>query len=261
MYPVLVKIGPFTIQTVSVFHSLGIYLGAFWVYHYAEKQNLDREKILELIVLIIIFSILGARIFSILFDGSLTWYLKNPLKMFAVWNGGFTFYGGFIFGAAAGVWYIKKYKFNFWKLTDLFAPALALGLAVGRIGCFMSGDSFGKPSDLPWAVTFTSPNSMAPTGIPLHPTQIYSVITNTFIFILLLVWKKKQKFIGELFLIFVILYSITRSFVEIFRNDPRGVYFNGLISTSQIISFLAILISIIFYYKLRYGEYYEEHKR
>lgn len=251
MYPILLKIGPLTIQTVSIFHSSAIFIGGFWVYHYAAKEKLDKEKVFDMLVLITIFSVLGARIFSILFDGGLAWYLSNPLEIFALWNGGFTFYGGFIFGVVAGIWYIRKHQLKFWKLADLFAPALALGLAIGRIGCFMSGDSYGKPTNLPWAVTFTDPHSVAPLNVPLHPTQIYSVITNFFIFLILLWWKKKQKFTGELFLIFVILYSITRSFVEIFRNDPRGVYFGGIVSTSQIISLIVILMAIFFYSKFK----------
>jgi len=259
MYPILLKIGPLTIQTVSLFHSSAILLGGFWVYHYAEKEKINKEKVFDMLVLITIFSIIGARIFSILFDGGIKWYLSNPLEIFALWNGGFTFYGGFIFGIITGIWYIKKHRLNFWKLADLFAPALALGLAVGRIGCFMSGDSYGKPSNLPWAVTFTNVHSMAPLNVPLHPTQIYSVITNSLILIVLLWWKKKQKFTGELFLLFAILYSITRSFVEIFRNDPRGVYFGGIISTSQIISLFVILLSGFFYLRFKKNKIEDHH--
>ena len=79
MYPILLKIGPLTIQTVSIFHSSAIFIGGFWVYHYAAKEKLDKEKVFDMLVLITIFSVLGARIFSILFDGGLAWYLSNPL--------------------------------------------------------------------------------------------------------------------------------------------------------------------------------------
>ncbi len=247
MYPILFKLGPLTIQTVSVLHALGFYAGIFMVIKYAEAYKFDKEKMYEFVILITIFSIIGARVFSILFDGSLSYYLSHPAAMLMVWNGGFTFYGGFIFAVIAGIWYIKKHNYDLWKVTDLFSPALALGLAVGRIGCFASGDSYGKPTDLPWAVIYSDPRSMAPVGIPLHPTQLYSVITNSLIFIFLMYLKKKQRFKGELFAVFLILYSITRSFVEIFRNDPRGVYFNGIISTSQIISFFVLITGIAIY--------------
>ena len=249
MYPFLLKFDHITIYTVSVFHTLALYVGAVWVYVYSIKAGMDKDKIMNLITIELFLAVFGARVFSILFDGYIEQYLAHPIEMFELWRGGFTFYGGFVFGLAGGIWYIKKHKLDIWRLADLFAPALALGLSIGRIGCFMSGDSYGKPTNLPWAVTFTNPNSMAPTGVPLHPTQIYSVISNLSIFIFLLFWKKRQKFTGELFIVFLILYSITRSFIEIFRNDPRGVYFNGMISTSQIISIIVIVAAILFYYK------------
>lgn len=247
MYPILFKIGPIPIHTFGVLHALAFAAGIWWIYREAQKSGMDKERVSNFAVVIIIWSLVGARVFSVLFDGNLNWYLQNPHEIIAVWKGGLTFYGGFLFGLIAGIWYIRKYAFDGWQMADIMAPALALGAAVGRLGCFASGDSFGKPTDLPWAVTFTNPHGLAPVGIALHPTQIYSVITNMAVFAILLWWQKRQKFRGELFLIFMILYAATRSFVEVFRNDPRGVYLNGLISTSQIISILAAGVAIIFY--------------
>lgn len=117
--------------------------------------------------------------------------------------------------------------------------------AIGRLGCFASGDSYGKPSDLLWAVTFSDPRSLAPTGIPFHPTQLYAVVTNVGVFGLLLWRQKRSKFDGEIFLLFVLLYAATRLLVEVFRDDPRGVYLGGLVSTSQIISVLAAVFAIV----------------
>ncbi|NOY77803.1 MAG: prolipoprotein diacylglyceryl transferase [Calditrichaeota bacterium] len=248
MYPILLKIGPITIYTVGVLHTLAIAVAVWWAFRHSRKAGIDPKQLLDLAVVIVVWAVVGARIFSILFDGNLNGYLRHPHTMLMVWEGGFTFYGGFLFGLAAGIWYVRKHKWNGWKTADLMAPALALGLTVGRLGCFFSGDSFGKPTQLPWGVTFTSPYSLAPTGIPLHPTQIYSVITNFSLFWILLWWQKRQRFQGELFLIFMMLYAVTRSFVEIFRNDPRGVYLNGLISTSQIISILVAAVAVWLYF-------------
>lgn len=251
MYPVLFKIGHLTIYTVSVFHALGYYAGIYWILRHSSEYELDKEKLSEFSLVIIAFSIIGARVFSILFDGSLNYYLQHPAAMLMLWNGGFTFYGGFIFALIAGVWYLKKKKFDLWSMADLTAPALALGLAIGRLGCFASGDSYGKPTNLPWAVVYSDPHSMAPVGIPLHPTQIYSVITNLFIFFFLVYLKKKQKFKGQIAFAFILLYSITRSFVEIFRDDPRGVYLGGIISTSQIISIIIISVTLVSYFLIK----------
>jgi len=251
MYPILFKIGSFPIQTVGLLHALAFAIAVAWVYRQAKITGKieDSQQVLDLSMVIIVWSVIGARLFSILFDGNLSWYLENPKEIFMLWHGGFTFYGGFIFGTAAGIWYVNKHKMDIWKVADLIAPALALGLAFGRLGCFASGDSFGKPTDLPWGVVFTDPASMAPTGVPLHPTQIYSVLTNALVFFILIKWQKRQKFTGQIFLLFVILYAFTRSFVEIFRNDPRGVYLGGIISTSQIISILVGIIAIWIYYR------------
>jgi len=252
MHPILFDIGPLTVHTVSLFHTGGILIGIWWLYKRAQKHNVDPQKILDLSVIIVLWAIIGARLFSILFDGSLQWYLQNPLKMLMLWNGGFTFYGGFLFGLGAGIWYIRKHKMDVWKISDMAAPGLALGIAVGRLGCFASGDSYGKPANLPWAVTFSDPLSMAPTGVSLHPTQIYSTLVLLAVFGILLWWRKRQRFKGELFLAFIMLYALVRSFVEIFRNDPRGVYLDGLISTSQIISLLVVIPALwLFVKKLR----------
>jgi phosphatidylglycerol:prolipoprotein diacylglycerol transferase len=247
MFPILFKSGFITIYTVGVLHALAFLAGIVWVNQQIKKTTIDAEVFGRLIMVIIIWAVIGARVFSVLFDGNLAWYLANPAKILMVWEGGLTFYGGFLFALVAGLWYTRYHKLNTWKVADIMAPALALGGAIGRLGCFASGDSFGKPSSLPWAVVFGNPHSLAPTGIPLHPTQIYSVITNLALFGFLVWYRKRWKFRGEIFLLYVILYAVTRFMVEIFRNDPRGVYLGGLISTSQIIGLIAAAVAIILY--------------
>jgi phosphatidylglycerol:prolipoprotein diacylglycerol transferase len=246
MYPILFKIGPIPVHAFGVLHALAFAIGVWWAYREAKRAQIDAQRVLDLTVVIFIWSLVGARLFSVLFDGNLTWYLQNPHEILAVWKGGLTFYGGFLLGLVAGVWYVQKHHLKGWQIADIFAPGVALGAAIGRLGCFFSGDSFGKPTDLPWAVTFTDPHGLAPVGIAIHPTQIYSFITNLLVFGILLWWRKRQKFQGELFLVFLVLYAVTRSFVEIFRNDPRGVYLDGLISTSQIISLLVLGVAVAF---------------
>lgn len=248
------KIGSFPIQTVGLLHALAFVVGVAWVFAQARKENSLKEtqQILDLSVVIVIWAVLGARLFSVLFDGNLSWYFEHPEELFMFWHGGFTFYGGFIFATAAGMIYIRKHRMDLWHIGDWIAPALALGLVVGRLGCLASGDSFGKPTNLPWAVVFTDPQSLAPKGIPLHPTQIYSVVTNLVIFGVLIIWKKRQKFSGELFLLFMLLYALTRSLVEIFRDDPRGVYLAGIISTSQIISIAVAGLAATLYIKKKF---------
>lgn len=253
MLPILFKIGPVTIYTVSLLHTAGIVIGIWWLVREARKNFMDPQRMMDLALVIVVWSAVGARLFSVLFDGSLSFYLQNPLHILMVWKGGLTFYGGFLFGLAGGWWYIRKHNLDTWKISDMAAPGLALGIAVGRLGCLASGDSYGKPTDLPWGVTFSDPLSLAPTGIALHPTQVYSTLVLLMVFGALLIWKRHQRFKGELFLAFVMLYSLVRSFVEIFRNDPRGVYLEGLISTSQIISLIVVIPALwLFFKKLKH---------
>jgi len=260
MLPILLKIGPITIYTVSLLHTAGILTGIWWMYKEAQKAGAHTQELLDLSAIIVVWSIIGSRVFSILFDGSLKWYLQHPVHMLMLWNGGFTFYGGFLFGLAAGIWYIRKHNLDAWRISEWAAPGLALGIAVGRLGCFASGDSYGKPTDLPWGVTFTDPHSLAPTGVTLHPTQIYSTLVLLIVFGMLLWWRRRQHYKGELFLVFMILYGLVRSLVEIFRNDPRGVYLNGLITTSQIISLIVVIPALwLFLNKLKkYNKLYPE---
>ncbi|MFQ6673487.1 MAG: prolipoprotein diacylglyceryl transferase [Fidelibacterota bacterium] len=251
MYPILFKIGSFSVPTVGLFHATAFLVGSWWTVREARRVGMEAQKVLDFLFVIIVWSVIGARIFSVLFDGNLRFYLHNPHEILMVWKGGLTFYGGFLFGLTAGVWYASHHNLSKWEIADVVAPAVALGAAVGRLGCFASGDSFGKPTGLPWGVIFGNPMALAPTGIALHPTQIYSVITNLAVLGMLLWWRKRQQFKGELFLVFVILYAITRSVVEVFRNDPRGVYLDGLISTSQIISIVAGTAAVILYVSRR----------
>jgi phosphatidylglycerol:prolipoprotein diacylglycerol transferase len=247
MYPILFKVGHFTVHTYGVLHALAYGVAIWWAYRYAKREGIDPQRILDLSVVIFIWSVIGSRVFSILFDGNLNWYLQNPLEMLKIWKGGLTFYGGFLFSLASGVWFVRKHRLDGWKVADLIAPGLALGIAIGRLGCLASGDSYGKPTSLPWGITFSDPHGMAPTGIPLHPTQLYSVVVGLVIFAALLWWQKRKRYAGELFILFMVLYAALRSVVEIFRDDPRGVYFDGLISTSQIVSAGIALLALVLY--------------
>ncbi|MBW2099219.1 MAG: prolipoprotein diacylglyceryl transferase, partial [Deltaproteobacteria bacterium] len=123
-------------------------------------------------------------------------------------------------------------------------PSLALGHFFGRLGCFSAGCCYGKLPDLPWAVTFTNPDSLAPLGVPLHPTQLYSAANNLIIFGFLLLFKRIKKFEGQLFWIYVLLYGITRSIIEIFRGDPRGGVLFGILSVSQTIGAAMSIIAV-----------------
>ena len=132
MYPVLFRVGHFAIQTVGVLHASAIVVGAWWFFREVRDSKVSPSEVYNLVVVIVVSSIIGARLFSILFDGYLSVYLTHPALAFAVWDGGFVFYGGLIFGLTACIWYLRKHRVDVWRVADKAAPALGLALAIGR---------------------------------------------------------------------------------------------------------------------------------
>ena len=125
------------------------------------------------------------------------------------------------------------------------APPLAIGHAIGRMGCFFAGCCYGKAFDLPWSVTFTNPDSLASVNIPLHPTQLYSFVANLLIFIFLWFFRKRKRYDGQLFWIYVFLYGVSRFLIEIFRGDFRGNFLFEILSISQVIGAFMALIAFV----------------
>jgi phosphatidylglycerol:prolipoprotein diacylglycerol transferase len=158
--------------------------------------------------------------------------------------------GAFLGGLVAALIYLRSKKLDWWFWADMGVVPLALAQAVGRIGCLMAGCCYGKETDLPWGIVFTK-STIAPGGVTLHPTQVYHMLFNFAIFLFLFFRRKKAAFKGELMLLYVILYGSTRSIVEIFRGDPRGFFFDGMISTSQLIGLVAVAVSVPLYFYLR----------
>lgn len=242
MYPILFKLGNFTIHTYGFFVATGFLAGIFLAKHEANRVGEDSEKITDLCFYVLIAAIIGSRIFYVLTN--LKYFAAEPLDVFKIWNGGLVFYGGFIAALIVLLVYLKKHGMPLWKILDIAAPSLALGHFFGRLGCFSAGCCYGKLSDLPWAVTFSNPDSLAPLGVPLHPTQLYSAANNLIVFGFLFFFKRVKKFEGQLFWIYVLLYGITRSIIEIFRGDPRGGVLFGILSVSQTIGAAMSIIAV-----------------
>jgi phosphatidylglycerol:prolipoprotein diacylglycerol transferase len=243
MHPILLKIGDITLHTYGFFVAMGFLAGILLARSEAKRMGVDHEKIMDLCFYILIAAILGSRLLYVVINHE--FFLSNPLDVFKIWSGGLVFYGGFIAALFTAFIYLKRHKMSVWLTVDIAAPSLAIGHFLGRLGCFSAGCCFGRECDLPWAVTFTHPETLAPIGIPLHPTQLYSSISNLIIFFFLWFFRKRTKFHGQLFWIYVLLYGITRSFIEIFRGDFRGDSVFGLLSVSQTIGISMSVIAVI----------------
>jgi len=172
MYPILLKVGPFTLRSYGLFFGLAFLIATLVAARESERKGFGREVIFDFAALALLAGLVGARLYYIAFFDP-QFFLKRPWEILAVWKGGLALHGGLLAGLLVGIWFCRRYTIPFWKLADSLAPSLILGQAIGRIACFFSGDAYGKPTDLPWAVTFTDPHAMAPLGVPLHPTQLY----------------------------------------------------------------------------------------
>jgi len=214
----------------------------------------EPDKILDLAFYLIIAAIVGSRLLYIIIQYK--YYIENPLEMIKIWSGGLVYYGGFILALVVAVWYMRKKHLPIWKTIDIMTPSIAIGQAIGRLGCFSAGCCFGKETTLPWGVTFSNPESLAKLGVPLHPTQLYSSINAFIIFFILMVAKRFKRFDGFLIWLYMLLYSITRPIIELFRGDNRGFVIEGVLSTSQFIGIVMGIISIFMLLYLRGG-----HKR
>ena len=244
MHPILLKIGSITLYTYGLFVALG-FMTAIWFASRRAKARgaaIQHDEITDLFLVILLSSLVGARLLYVIQNFSL--FSDHPLDMFKIWNGGLVFYGGFILALVAAMVYVKYKKFDLWPTADLLAPAIALGHAVGRLGCLFAGCCYGKTCDLPWAITFSDPDSLALLGIPLHPTQLYAVFSNLIIFGLLLAMDKKSAFAGRLFWLYILFYGIFRSLIEFFRGDERGEFVLHVISPSQTIGCAMSLVAV-----------------
>ncbi len=221
----------------------GFLLGLGLAVKQAKKEGIPTNKIVDLGFYMLLSALIGSRLFFILIN--LTHYIKNPLDIFKIWEGGLVFYGGLILAVPTVIFFVKKNALGIWSIADLFAPSLAIGHAVGRIGCFFAGCCYGKPAEgLPWAVVFSNPDSLALIGIPLHPTQLYESIGEFINFFILIILRRYKSFKGQLFMTYLLLYSVLRFFVEFYRGDPDRGFITPWLSLSQGISVLMFLVAI-----------------
>jgi len=249
MHPILLEFGFVRIFTYGLLVAMGFFLAIMLGAHLAKKEGMDPQQIIDLCFYIMVASLLGARVLYVVVEYD--YFSVYPLEAFKFWKGGLVFYGGLMGGMAAAAIYMKRNGMNFMKVADLLTPALALGQGIGRWGCFFAGCCYGGRTDLPWAITFSDPKSLAPLGIPLHPTQIYLSLNAIAICLFLLWLHRRKSFDGQVLWTYGVLYSIGRFIIEYLRNDDRGFAVEGVLSTSQFVGILFLLLSVVMLLKLR----------
>jgi phosphatidylglycerol---prolipoprotein diacylglyceryl transferase len=252
MHPILFKIGSWPVYSYGVLLAVAYLAGLQLAVVRARRAGLDAAKVMDLGIYLIIAALVGAKLMLIVVD--FDYFRSNPAELLSLVRAGGVFYGGLILSFATGLWLVRRYRLPVWATADMYAPGIALGHVVGRLGCLLAGCCYGRPTTLPWGLTFTDPLAAAnvgtPLGTPLHPTQIYDAGAELIILIALLVLERSgRKFDGRTFWLYILLYAISRFVVEMFRGDPRGML-AGL-STSQFVSLLVLPIALVMLLRLR----------
>ncbi len=264
MHPILFSLGPFTIYTYGVLLAAAFLLGLKLATARARRRGLDPNRILDLGIYIIVAAIAGGKLLLLVTDFQS--FRANPTDFLSLARSGGVFYGGLILSVLVAFWYMRRHRLALWPTFDVFAPGIALGHAVGRMGCFMAGCCWGHATTLPWGVTFsdtfTGSYVGTPLDIPLHPTQIYEMLAESGI-LLFLLWLERgrgpqrlsavaqgagvpgrgRNFAGRTFWTYILLYGLSRYVIEFFRGDPRGTVW--IFSTSQFISVLLVPLSVL----------------
>jgi len=247
MFPVLFKIFGFDIHSFGVMVALGFLAGYLWMRYAAERMEEDADRIADLSLWVLLAGIVGARLLFVLVHRNE--YVDHPLEALMIWKGGLVLYGGILGAMLTGFLIIKRRGMSFHRTADIVMPCLMLGLAIGRWGCLMVGDCYGRvASDLPWAIRFPNiAGSMMPHTLidrPLHPTQIYMSLNAFLLFLILTVVLRRRRFEGQVFYIGLMLYAISRSIIECYRGDNLERGYFGPLSTSQWISVVIALLAL-----------------
>ncbi|HBE94776.1 MAG TPA: prolipoprotein diacylglyceryl transferase [Desulfovibrio sp.] len=242
MHPVLVDLGFATIHTYGVFIALAFVSAMGWTWLEARRKGLDARRIPDLAFAVFVGALVGSRLLYVLLY--LPHFLEHPLEILMFWNGGMVFSGGAVLGAYLGWRETRKHHLPVLPWLDAVAPGLALGEAVGRLGCLSAGCCYGQLCGMPWAVTFTDPRSLAePLNMPLHPTQAYHSLSGLAAFAILLFMRNRLQRPGQLMGLFLVLFCLARFSVEFFRADFRGEL--GPFSVTQVLYAAFLILGLI----------------
>ena len=256
MYPILLRIGSWELRSYGVFVAIALLVGLWRSAREGKRRGFSRGVINDFAAATVIAGFVGARLYYVLFSEPQA-YRAHPWEIFAVWHGGLAMHGGLIAGLIVAVWYVRRHRLSFLRLGDAVAPGLILGQTVGQIACLLN--TYGKPTTLPWALTFTDPNAMAPLGVPLHPIQIYELLAYAVVFSIVHRVARSQVADGTTLMTYAIGYGIARFSMEFFRGDPPMF---GDIVVSQLVSAVLVIAGFVGLWLIRTPSWWShEHGR
>jgi phosphatidylglycerol---prolipoprotein diacylglyceryl transferase len=238
--PVFLRLGPVQLRWYGLMYMLSFVLGYFALKRLARMRKLDlsTDDLYDLLFYLILGVMIGGRLGYVLFY-DLGSYLGNPLSIFAIWQGGMSFHGGFVGVVLATILVTRRKGWNFWEIADLVCAAVPIGLGLGRIGNFINGELFGRPSTLPWAMVFPEGGST-----PRHPSQLYEALLEGLVLFLILRWIYKENFYrGTVFWALVAFYGLFRFLVEFAREPDAQIGFDlGPFTRGQLLTVPMLVI-------------------
>jgi len=244
---VFISIGPITIYWYGLIIATAIFIGLFLATKEAEKVGLKKDLPTDLIIFAAPIAIIFARIYYVIFEWER--YRGGPFwKVFAIWEGGIAIHGALIGAVLTAIVFARVKHVSFWQLADITAPSIILGQAIGRWGNFMNQEAHGGPVSeafyenvMQYLPNFIV-NQMCIDGVLYHPTFLYESVWNILVFIGLLIFRKYNPVRGELFLSYILFYSVGRFFVEGLRTDSLMLF--GLLRQAQLLSVILIIVAI-----------------
>ena len=245
MFPRLFTWGDFVLPTYGVLVALAFLAGLLMAARLAARQGLDQDRAFNLGVYAALAAIVGAKIFMVAEDWS--FYSAHWREIFSLGllRAGGVFYGGFLAAVGVSAWHMRRHGLPFLKTSDAFVPGVALGHAIGKLGCFAAGCCWGRPTKVAWGVIFSDPYAQrlvgVPLGVRLHPTQLYESLAELIIFLVLLALWRRKTFDGQVLSLYLVLYGAARLAIEFLRDHPGGgLLLGGVLSASQLIALLLI---------------------
>lgn len=241
--PVIAHIGPFALRWYSLMIMAGIYAGTIIGARFATQRGIDADHVYSAAAWVVVAGIVGARLVHVVDRWDL--YRDQPLRVFAVYEGGIAIWGGLIGGGVA-VWaYARRHQLEFWPFADAISHAAILGQAIGRLGCIVNGDVAGRPTGGEWGFVYVNPAALLPRasyfGVPTHPYPLYELVWDLALFALLFQVARTVRRPGSVFLTYTAVYSMARLVLSVVREEE--VWALGM-QQAQLVSLATIALAL-----------------
>jgi phosphatidylglycerol:prolipoprotein diacylglycerol transferase len=254
MHPELIHLGAVHVRSFGLMIAIAFLFGAWLGVREAKRLGLDEDRLVNVVLAAMIAAVFGARLLFVI--EHIEDFVREPASLIAVWQGGLTLYGGIAAGTLAGLVAASRLGLPRWVVADALAPSLALGTAFGRMGCFLNGCCYGKPTLLPWGVTFPpgSPAAVEFGVTPVHPSQLYNAAAGLLLFALMWLVRKHVRPAGVLFWGFIAVFALVRLPIDMTRTyETTAIVLRQpfVLTESQLTSLVMALFAVLMILRLR----------